>query len=55
MNRRIQDIYRPVDQRRRDFDEVERALSFDELKGQAGRCMNCGIPFCHGAGCRSGT
>ena len=55
MNRRIQDIYRPVDQRRRDFDEVERALSFDELKGQAGRCMNCGIPFCHGAGCPLGT
>ena len=55
MNRRIQDIYRPVDQRRRDFDEVERALSFDELKGQAGRCMNCGIPFCHGAGCPLGN
>ena len=46
---------RPVDQRRRDFDEVERALSFDELKGQAGRCMNCGIPFCHGAGCPLGN
>ncbi len=55
MNRRIQDIYRPVDQRRRDFDEVERALLFDELKGQAGRCMNCGIPFCHGAGCPLGN
>ena len=55
MNRRIHDIYRPVDQRRRDFDEVERALSFDELKGQAGRCMNCGIPFCHGAGCPLGN
>ena len=55
MNRRIQDIYRPVDQRRRDFDEVERALSFDELIGQAGRCMNCGIPFCHGAGCPLGN
>ena len=55
MNRRIQDIYRPVDQRRQDFDEVERALSFDELKGQAGRCMNCGIPFCHGAGCPLGN
>ena len=55
MNRRIQDIYRPVDQRRREFAEVERALSFDELKGQAGRCMNCGIPFCHGAGCPLGN
>ena len=21
-----------------------------ELKGQASRCMNCGIPYCHGTG-----
>lgn len=55
MNQRIQDIYRPVEQRRRDFDEVERALSPDELREQAGRCMNCGIPFCHGAGCPLGN
>ena len=55
MNQRIQDVYRPAEQRRRDFDEVERALSFDELKDQAGRCMNCGIPFCHGAGCPLGN
>ena len=55
MNQRIQEIYRPVELRRRDFDEVERTLSFDELKGQAERCMNCGIPFCHGTGCPLGN
>lgn len=55
MNGRIQDIYRPVEQRSRDFEEVERPLSLDELKLQAERCMNCGIPFCHGAGCPLGN
>ncbi|MDR0932431.1 MAG: glutamate synthase subunit beta [Victivallales bacterium] len=51
MNQRIQDIYRPIEQRKNDFKEVERLLSGDELKDQAQRCMNCGIPFCHGTGC----
>ena len=55
MSERIHDIYRPVDQRVRDFEEVERELSSDELKGQAERCMNCGIPFCHGMGCPLGN
>lgn len=34
-----------------DFAEVENRLSAEEVKGQAKRCMGCGIPFCHGYGC----
>ena len=55
MTHRIDDIYRPVEQRRRDFREVERPLSCAELHEQAARCMGCGIPFCHGAGCPLGN
>jgi len=49
--KRIDDVYRPVDERKSDYHEVEREFSVDELREQAARCMNCGIPFCHGAGC----
>ena len=52
---RIQDIYRPVEERIRDNKEVERKLSSIEVIGQAGRCHTCGIPFCHGAGCPLGN
>ena len=55
MNQRIQEIYRPIKQRSRDFCEVERNLSFNELLSQAERCMHCGIPFCHGSGCPLGN
>lgn len=34
-----------------DYDEVEIRPSRGEVAEQAKRCMNCGIPFCHGAGC----
>jgi glutamate synthase (NADPH/NADH) small chain len=43
--------YRPADERVKDFNEVELRLSDDEIKEQAARCMDCGIPFCHGCGC----
>ena len=52
---RIQDIYRPVEERIRDNKEVERKLSSIEVIEQAGRCHTCGIPFCHGAGCPLGN
>jgi glutamate synthase (NADPH/NADH) small chain len=38
---------RPVDLRLRDWHEVYEDFPHDELERQAGRCMNCGIPFCH--------
>ena len=44
-------LYRLPAQRLRDHAEVERPLTPDELREQALRCMDCGIPFCHGAGC----
>ncbi len=48
---RIHDLYRPVEERKRDFAEVEKRLSKPEIQAQMSRCHNCGIPFCHGAGC----
>ncbi len=51
MQTRIHDIYRPIEQRKLDFQEVERIFSEAEIRQQMNRCHNCGIPFCHGAGC----
>jgi len=50
-NERIHDMYRPLTERRMDYTEVERLLTPEAAQSQAGRCMNCGIPFCHGSGC----
>jgi len=38
---------RPVDDRLRDYAEVEELLPPPQLELQAARCMDCGIPFCH--------
>jgi glutamate synthase (NADPH/NADH) small chain len=38
---------RPVDVRIKDWKEVYLEQDLGELKAQAGRCMDCGIPFCH--------
>lgn len=51
IEQRIQNVYRPVEERVKDENEVERRLSDIEIFAQAKRCSNCGIPFCHGAGC----
>ena len=48
---RIQDVYRPVEERVKDVNEVERTFAAADIIPQASRCSNCGIPFCHGAGC----
>ncbi len=45
---------RPVAQRVHDFREFVQPLSADEAKRQAGRCMDCGVPFCH-QGCPLGN
>jgi glutamate synthase (NADPH/NADH) small chain len=47
--------YRAVEKRVKDFNEVEVLLSDDETREQAGRCMDCGVPFCHGCGCPLGN
>jgi glutamate synthase (NADPH) small chain len=45
---------RPVDLRLNDWREVYEDFPHSELERQAGRCMNCGIPFCH-QGCPLGN
>ena len=45
---------RPVDVRIRDWKEVYEEQAFPDLQKQAGRCMDCGIPFCH-SGCPLGN
>jgi len=42
---------RTVKERIRDFREFLLPLSERELVEQAERCMDCGVPFCHGGGC----
>ncbi|MHC4087036.1 MAG: glutamate synthase subunit beta [Planctomycetota bacterium] len=47
-----QDIaHRPIAERIHDFTELDLPLTPDEIYRQAARCMDCGIPFCHGVGC----
>ena len=43
--------YRPVAERVKDWRSVDQPLSLPVLNQQAARCMDCGIPFCHGLGC----
>ena len=45
---------RPVDLRLMDWREVYEEFPDQKLEKQAGRCMNCGIPFCH-QGCPLGN
>jgi glutamate synthase (NADPH/NADH) small chain len=45
---------RPVDIRIRDYKEVYEPRDAATVKNQAGRCMDCGIPFCH-QGCPLGN
>ncbi len=45
---------RPVEERVRDWREVYLPFPEDELRRQAARCMDCGIPFCH-QGCPLGN
>lgn len=45
---------RPVDLRLMDWREVYEDFPKQTLEKQAGRCMNCGIPFCH-QGCPLGN
>ena len=35
---------RPVEERVKDYQEVEGNFSDDELRDQAARCMDCGVP-----------
>ncbi len=43
--------YRPVEERLKDYKEVISRLPASEVRVQASRCMDCGVPFCHSLGC----
>ena len=51
---RQQPARRPVDVRIGDWREVYEPFPDVSLRAQAGRCMDCGIPFCH-QGCPLGN
>ncbi|MFZ5830372.1 MAG: glutamate synthase subunit beta [Planctomycetota bacterium] len=43
--------HRPIEERVKDWYEIDEPLVAKVLNEQAARCMDCGIPFCHAAGC----
>ncbi len=45
---------RPVELRILDWDEIYNPFPEEKLRAQGARCMDCGIPFCHG-GCPLGN
>jgi ferredoxin len=45
---------RPVEERVQDWRELVVPATDAQLRGQASRCMDCGIPFCH-QGCPLGN
>lgn len=52
--RRSKNDQRPISERIQDYREFELPLPDAELREQAARCMDCGIPFCH-QGCPLGN
>ncbi len=51
---RVEEDERPVEERVRDWHEIVEPAAEDQLREQASRCMDCGIPFCH-QGCPLGN
>lgn len=45
--KRVDNPYRSVEERIKDFAELQIPLSDEERKKQAARCMHCNVPFCH--------
>ena len=45
---------RKVAERVQDYKEFYNPFSDNEIKEQAARCMDCGVPFCH-IGCPLGN
>ena len=46
--------YRPVEERLRDWREVQADFSEEQARTQGARCMDCGVPFCN-KGCPLGN
>ena len=51
---RVDEKNRPVKDRLHDYKEFTLSLDEKDLQKQGGRCMDCGIPFCH-SGCPLGN
>jgi glutamate synthase (NADPH/NADH) small chain len=51
---RVKEKDRPIEERIGDWREVGVAASEADVRAQASRCMDCGIPFCH-SGCPLGN
>jgi glutamate synthase (NADPH/NADH) small chain len=47
--------YQPVEERIRHWGEFVLPLPEDELRTQAARCMDCGVPYCHGSDILTGA
>ena len=47
---RFDRTYAPVAERVKNYNEFVQPLGEKETRDQAARCMNCGIPYCHGTG-----
>src|SRR5262249_32986930 len=52
--RRSKNAARPAAERVKDFGEYELPMPDAQLRDQAARCMDCGVPFCHD-GCPLGN
>lgn len=53
---RFNPLRKPVEARKKDFQEFELSWPADALTEQGARCMDCGVPACHGpTGCPLGN
>ena len=52
---RIDPKKRSPEERIKDWNEIRLRQDPEEVKNQGARCMNCGIPFCHGGVLLNGT
>ncbi|HEY8153357.1 MAG TPA: glutamate synthase subunit beta [Myxococcota bacterium] len=52
--KRLATPMRPVEERLRDWHEVQENFTPEQARKQASRCMDCGIPFCN-SGCPLGN
>lgn len=46
---------KPVVERLGNYKEIYLEMAEEELRSQASRCMDCGVPFCHSFGCPLGN
>jgi glutamate synthase (NADPH/NADH) small chain len=51
---RVEEDDRPIEERVHDWREIVEPASDQQVRSQASRCMDCGIPFCH-QGCPLGN